>query len=499
MYMLNFCGGRSREGDIGSWAEADGVKCDTFDRKRGHELCSPHYVHRLTTRGGEYTSGHMSIPCFSYSPALSLPPGGADSGRAPVGPYRSEAHPNGVPGLAPDVVLRVDESTSLKRTMLSVAYAIHDSGGSVSIESSPDCRVKGQPGYLAFGGFSTATQFPLWADPEVAAYIAYTGSVIVNVPGCAAGSPYYNLKAWCLNPAANAFSDELRALRCPGVSDTHTHRRMTGIADDGRSHGEHAEEYPAKQGYIIYNMHRRAYDARTTPTPPRRPAMPPPPPRAPKPPPPPPPAPDPPASERPPQRTTCGVSPAAAHGGSSFSQAGRVARGAVASRVILVLVMAASLAVGLLPDGQAAQRAMRVAATAAGRHAVMETSASMLTEYGTNAVLAPLLMAGSVDTAAEITYVVAAVADDAYSGDVVPYKDIATTEMREYIALAVSAVEQMLGRPYAPAVPLPDGFTLGAAPPEAVAGEPPATDDGTRLFETRNKHDAEHVDALRPV
>ena len=53
----------------------------------------------------------------------------------------------------------------------------------------------------------------------------------------------------------------------------------------------------------------------------------------------------------------------------SSSQAGRVARGAIASRVIVVLVMAASLAVGLLPGGQTAQRAMQVAATAAGRGA----------------------------------------------------------------------------------------------------------------------------------
>ena len=241
--LLNLCGGGPRDGDIDSCGAADGGNVETLDRKRGVDLCHRTAQEAVEKRAPRYTGMHGQWPCFSYSPALSLPPGGDGSGLKPVGPYRSHAEQNGLSTLPPHIKRRVNESTELKSLTIRMAYLIHDAGGSVSIESSPDARSPDSPAYRTCDGYSTATQFPAWEDDEVRAYERYSGSTRVTVPGCGAGSPYYNLKTWLLNPAAYAEAEELRALTCPGVSATHRHERMTGIASDGRSHGEHAEEY----------------------------------------------------------------------------------------------------------------------------------------------------------------------------------------------------------------------------------------------------------------
>eukprot|EP00966_Prymnesium_polylepis_P291366 6730042-Prymnesium_polylepis.1 len=69
-------------------------------------------------------------------------------------------------------------------------------------------------------------------------YLAHTGSTVYVRPLCGAKSPYRAYRAFCLNPAADEHSRELRAMKCCGRQ---RHNHMVGWAADGRTHGEIAQ------------------------------------------------------------------------------------------------------------------------------------------------------------------------------------------------------------------------------------------------------------------
>ena len=506
---LNFMGGRRRAYDIQSWAELDGSHCWTQDKKvdgpGGEDLERPaeREVFRQDSLG-RYDWAHMSWDCFSWSPALSLPPGGSgfgDMGDKPLGPYRGPppAH-DGHDWLSPTLKQRVDCSTRMKDLGIELAYDIHRRGGSVTIESAPDCRDPEAAWHYTKGGYSTATQWPLWEDPAVKEYIKDTGSTLVTRPMRAFGSPYQAYRTLCFNPAAYAHA---QAWRNADVTSPSPGVNMSGIDAAGRAHGERAGEYTPRMCEMLYGVHRDAVAARQLRGDAQRRRdradMPPPPPPAPPPPPPVPPPRPPPQSPSPSRRIASAPIGAVANGGDAPRP---TAGGNVASIVFLVVVLAGKAMVGLMPGGAVAAAQLHTPFTAAGRKAALASAAGMLAQhYSMSEVQAPLLMAGAYPKRTPVEYVVAALADEKVQGIVTDLahvtEHLAVAAMREHIALAISSVQRLVGDAAAEAVPLPPGCVLGHALPVAVAVEPLPSKDGTRLFETRAQQDAEHHDLAR--
>ena len=489
----NLFGGRRRAGDLQSLAEADGEACVTLDwRATGAGKIDLNDAGaRAAVRAGaaSYDWLHASFECFSFSSALSLPPGDAPE-RPPVGPYREPAHPDGKPTLPQHVAVRVSNSTQHMMLAVDVAYVVHDRGGTVSLENSPDCRDPQSLWHRSMGGYSTATQFPAWAHPYMAKYIAHSQSTVHTVPLCAGGphddgSLFLNYKAFCLNPAARARASAILGFVC--THSQHTH--MAGRADSGQMRGRVAEEYTASTSAAIYDMHRsqdaagrkKAGGAAV-------------------------PVADDGASKEgacaPPSVPAVAPPNAAVNSGAPATPKPQAAAGArrtvsFASTVYLVLVLASTLAVGVLPDGSVAKTVITVAANAAGRGVAMQAARGMLPMYGLAEAQAPLLVAGAVPNGRALDYVIAALGDDVHSATVVPFSDVADDATRAYISLAIASVEQLIGREYDTARPLPRDYILGHAAPDAVAAPISPTDDGTQLYNQRNVHDASHIDRVR--
>ena len=88
-------------------------------------------------------------------------------------------------------------------------------GGPVIFENSPNCTDPKSPWHLTRGGYSSATQVPVWTHPAMRAYIERTGSTLVTRPSCGMADAlpairYY--KTYCLNPVALAPRREDRGL-----------------------------------------------------------------------------------------------------------------------------------------------------------------------------------------------------------------------------------------------------------------------------------------------
>ena len=165
------------------------------------------------------------------------------------------------------------------------------------------------------------------------------------------------------------------------------------------------------------------------------------------------------------------------------------------SVVVLVLVLAGALTIGLAPGGRLPSRRIAAPFTAAGRTAAMTAAGGLLAAYGMTRDT-PLLMAGAFPNESPVQYVVAGLADAAVrQGTIVSVRELRDNQQRIHASLALAAVEQLLARPrpdISQQYAIPDGAVLGSGPLEAVAADPPQTDDGTRLFELRNVQDAEH-------
>ena len=507
---LNLWGGRRRRGDIQWHAEQDGQHCTTQDRKvagvAGADLNQPGARARFEAFAtGRFHWMHASWDCFSWSPALSLPPGGTgfgDMGRAPLGPYRTPAEPKGLASLPLRTWARVDNSNTHLALTLRLAYDIDARGGSVSLENSPDCRDATSPWFIARDGFTSATQFPVWADPDMQRYIRHTGSKLITLAISAYDSPYRGYKTFCLNRKAQATpaAARMRAHAVNGPRDGPC-VPMSGRAADGRSHGEIAAEYTEALARDLYGLHRDGADGdgEASSSSPKRGRVEAPPPadadagtgpagataRS------------PPSPAAPPQGGTATDSEPVQASTPPTSHTGGGAR-ALRSVVWLVLVMAGGAAVGLLQGGEIARAEIEAPFSAAGRKLAMTTAAALLQrEYGLAEAQAPLVMAGGFASRSPVDYVVAALADEPFAGAVVPLRDIGSSAVREFISLAVASLDQLVGRAPLEDLPLPPGAVLGFDIPRAVAVEPGRSDEGTRLFEERNVHDAAHIDAAR--
>ena len=486
------CAGRARPGDIQSCATADDVAWESYDKLRtGDEhvdLATPEGRALILDRAQHWDALHVATRCGLWSGALCLPPGCSPAGTPPMGPYMSEAAPLGKPGLSPATTRAVDEAHAVKETCLAAARIVTSNGGTLSYENSPDCTDPSSPWFMERDGYSTRTQFPFWRDPAVAAFIADTGAARLTVPfGGAGDSPYRNYKTVLLSPLAYNHRGVLATWQ---LDPARTYMPMRGMSGDGRTHGAVAAEYTPRQAHAIYAIHRDAQESRRRDAARQR--------RG-----------DPGAGGggasdgRP--HAPAGTAPGPSGAGSptgAATNAGAVqgttapASSSRVSRLLLVLVLAGT-SIGLLPGDTLATVTLAVPATAAGRHAVMAEASKLLPSYGVRADTTPLLMAGAFAAADTLEYVVAAMSDEAFGGRVVQLPDAGATAVARYVALAIASVEQALGVTRDVPLPIPDGGVLGFGPPEPVAVDRAATDDGTRLFSLRHDKDAENIDKVR--
>ena len=240
-------------------AEAIGDVCDTVDpaAKGSHHADldqranRSYWLEQAVDRRIDYM--HSGFGCSTYSAPLSLPSQDATGATVPpMGPYRSQEWPDGLATL-PAVIKRRCESADHHRTLtLYMGRALTAHNRPVIIENAADCSLPSSPGYMELGGYSTATQFSAWAHPDTRAYITDTGSVLVTKPLYWTGSPYRNLKTFCLNPAAYRHAAELLAL--PDDWPRAGLTRMRGWAADGRSHGQIAQEYTPECSGILHRI-----------------------------------------------------------------------------------------------------------------------------------------------------------------------------------------------------------------------------------------------------
>ena len=260
---LNCQGGPRRAGDIQSHAEAAGQHCVTPDLEGSGfwrtDLDTDEGWAKVERHVGQFgvsqfAWGHFQPGCWSWSAATCIPPGGLGGpDREPLGPYRSPSEPDGVGWLPPVLRLRVEASTREVQWTVRWAWRIHEGGGSVSIEGSPDARLPGSPGYLTRGEYTSASQYPMWEYPLMADYIAGTGSVVVTVPMCGAlDCPYLAWRGWCLNPKAKRRARRLERMKCCG----NKHVAMSGWDEHGVSHGERAQRYSTNLSGIVFSVHQ---------------------------------------------------------------------------------------------------------------------------------------------------------------------------------------------------------------------------------------------------
>ena len=230
--------GKQREGDMEWCAKARGASVRCVD-KRQPVPCDVDAVGVSAgiigeCRAKQFTFMHSSFMCFSWSPALSLPPGGSPPGTAPIGPYRSDVFPRALPWVKQPLLARLQQSDAHMRLTVVCGKLVHDAGGSVTIEAPPDCRNPASEWFLSMGEYDSSNQHPVWQDPLMIDYLAYAESELVTRPMCAAGSPYRAFRTTAMNKKAIAGSTEYRALAC-----THrTHVQMSGRDASGVWHGD---------------------------------------------------------------------------------------------------------------------------------------------------------------------------------------------------------------------------------------------------------------------
>ena len=248
---LNLFSGRSRAGDIEDHRRRRGGSCLSIDLKGAapYDVDAPGNADALITRAhaGEFDDMHASWDCATWSAALSLPPGGRAPGAQPLGPYRGAHAPRGFNWVQGAHRRRLEAADNHMMLAITLGKVLHDQGKSVTLENAPDCSKRDTPWFIQREGYTSATQFAVWHDPAMREYIAYTGSVVVVRPMCAAGSPYRNYKALCMNPAAARHAGGWLGLVCRHQA----HTPMSGKAPNGRYHGAIAEEYTPQCALIF--------------------------------------------------------------------------------------------------------------------------------------------------------------------------------------------------------------------------------------------------------
>ena len=255
--LLLFIGGQ-REGDMEWHAKARQVPTRCVDKRQPVpcDVDAPGVTAGIIAecRAKQYSFMHSSFMCFSWSAALSLPPGGSPPGTAPIGPYRGADSPRALPWVKQPLLGRLRQSDAHMRLTLVCGKLIHDAGGSATIESTPDSRDPANAWFLSRDGYDSSNQHPVWEDPLMKEYIIYTESELVTRPMCAAGSPYRAFRTLCMNKKAIAGSEEYRALACTHQS----HVQMRGRDVNGVWHGEHAERYTTEWCGVLDRIHQVA-------------------------------------------------------------------------------------------------------------------------------------------------------------------------------------------------------------------------------------------------
>ena len=459
---LNCQGGSRRAGDIQSHAEAAGQHCVTPDLNgSGYwrtDLDTDEGWGKVEGHVGQFAWGHFQPACWSWSAATCIPPGGLDGpDREPLGPYRSPSEPDGVGWLPPILRLRVEASTRELQWTVRWSWRIHNGGGSVSIEGSPDARLPGSPGYLSRGEYTSGSQFPMWNHPLMADYIAGTGSIVVTVPMCGAlDCPYLAWRGWCLNPRAKRRATRLERMKCCG----NKHTAMSGWDEHGVSHGERAQRYSPNLGGIVFSVHMGDSDDEAEAAPEDGGVA------------------DVPVDTA--RDAGAALLQLASSGGETRAGEAReqLAAGQLqpsherGSLLTLVLMMAASCTVALLPGGELASTLVDVANTAAGREAMMGSAKQMLGLYGAASTSSALFMAGALPDAGRRHYVVAGFVDEPYTlGPLATYP--ATRHAgRPLIALALASAERLLGIARSAPVRVAASAVFGSSSMEAVALPP---------------------------
>lgn len=120
---------------------------------------------RLCASGSVAYAG-ASPSCGQYS-RLKLRKGGPP-------PVRTPDHLDGVPGITPSDLLKVQESHTLLSRCLQCLILVFQAGGHVHLEQPPSAMS--------------------WLEPEVKAFLMLIGAFCINLPACAFG---WNIhKAW---------------------------------------------------------------------------------------------------------------------------------------------------------------------------------------------------------------------------------------------------------------------------------------------------------------
>ena len=205
---------------------------------------------------GQLTGVHISLNCSTWSPALCL----SQDGGPPIGQYRGPDAPRGKPSLSPEKLQRCEADSQARDNSLALALQIHRRGGSVSIESSPDCKDSSKPWFRSGNGYSTADHYSYWDGEDMQTYIRETESVFV-IPRCAAAEDdsnpgYQKYMTFLLNPAAARRAQLLRQLSDKGCTHRRgEHVRLRGNDVDGVSHSRKAEEYPPALSRAVVALH----------------------------------------------------------------------------------------------------------------------------------------------------------------------------------------------------------------------------------------------------
>ena len=206
---------------------------------------------------GDITGMHISTNCATYSPALCL----SQDGGPPIGQYRSAEAPRGKATLNPATLKRCEADSKVRDNALALALQLHHRGGSVSIESSPDCKDRDKPWFRSGNGYDTAQHFSYWDGEDMQEYIRTTESVFVTLPRCATVGAdehpgYQKYMTFLLNPTAARRAGLLRTFEAKGCKHGRgEHTRLRGNDVDGVSHSRKAEEYPPALCRAVVALH----------------------------------------------------------------------------------------------------------------------------------------------------------------------------------------------------------------------------------------------------
>ena len=155
---------------------------------------------RLCASGSVAYAG-ASPSCGQYS-RLKLRKGGPP-------PVRTPDHLNGVPGISPADLLKVQESHTMLSRCLQCLILVFQAGGHVHLEQPPSAMS--------------------WLEPEVQAFLILIGAFCINLPACAFGWSIH--KAWM-------FATSFSALQKLGSTCRHSQSDHESIAGRHNAAGD---------------------------------------------------------------------------------------------------------------------------------------------------------------------------------------------------------------------------------------------------------------------